>query len=126
MAAPRYLTPPSAVISMIDGANGRVAPEVVARRSFLRAAAAERGPPTPVPPALRHAYDSWVRATITARHGRASDVHLGLHAFVLAHSLGLPSTRTRDSFFELAYGAADAIACMAASVYTEPEPEPYP
>jgi len=100
---------------MIDGANGRAAPEVDARRSFLRAAAAERGPRTPVPPELRHVYDSWVRATIMARHGRASDVHLGLHAFVLAHSLGLPSTRTRESFFELAYGAADAIACMAAA-----------
>ena len=100
---------------MIDGASGRAAPEVDARRSFLRAAAAERGPRTPVPPELRHVYDSWVRATIMARHGRASDVHLGLHAFVLAHSLGLPSTRTRDSFFELAYGAADCIACMTAA-----------
>ena len=100
---------------MIDGASGRAAPEVDARRSFLRAAAAERGPRTPVPTELRHVYDSWVRATIMARHGRASDVHLGLHAFVLAHSLGLPSTRTRDSFFELAYGAADVIACMAAA-----------
>ena len=93
MEPPRWLTPTGAVLSMMDGAKGRVSPEIGARRSFLRAAAAERGPRTAVPPGLRGIYVSWVRTTIAARHGRASDVHLGLHAFVLAHSLGLPSTR---------------------------------
>ena len=90
---PRWLTPTTAMLSMVDGAKGRVSPEIGARRSFLRAAAAERGPRTAVPPRLRDVYVSWVRTTIAARHGRASDVHLGLHAFVLAHSLGLSSTR---------------------------------
>ena len=90
---PRFLTPGAAVLGMLAGAEGRVSAEIGARRSFLRAAAAERGPRTAVPPGLRGAYVSWVRSTIAARHGRASDVHLGLHAFVMAHSLGLPSTR---------------------------------
>ena len=93
MEPPRWLTPTGAVLSIVDGAKGRVSPEIGARRSFLRAAAAERGPRTAVPPGLRGIYVSWVRTTIAARHGRASDVHLGLHAFVLAHSLGLSSTR---------------------------------
>ena len=113
-AEPRFLMPSAAVLSMLVEADDR-GPEIGARRGFVRAAAAaavsERR--MPVPLRLLATYDDWVKTTIASRHGRASDVHLGLRAFVLAHGLGLPSTRTRASFFALAYGADDAVACMA-------------
>ena len=107
-AEPNVLTPDVEVLALIDSVDG-LGPEVGARRAFVRIGAGQRR----VPLKLRATYDSWISATVAARHGFVHDVHLGLHAHMHARSLGVPSMTTLNAFSALAKGAPDTIACLA-------------